>query len=145
MTVMVFLMPAIDAAATRVHEEVADGAEFQAQLLRDGHLHFLRGPLVLLENGDECAALQIGEDQALLLGCHIAFLVLLLFLALAGCGDQEDEQEKFREREVDKEKRNSLASCLLYILKCPISEQIPQMNGFAGSRKMFRLSCLAVD
>lgn len=30
MAVMVFLMPAIDAAATGVHEEVADGAEFQA-------------------------------------------------------------------------------------------------------------------
>lgn len=94
MAVMVFLMPAVNTAATCVHEEVADGAVFQSQLLRDGQLHFLRGPLVLLENGDECAALQVGEDQALLLGCHIAFLVLLLFLTFASCGDQEDEQER---------------------------------------------------
>ncbi len=103
MAVMVFLMPAVNAAATCIHEEVADGAKFQSQLLRDGHLHFPWGPLVLLENGDECAPLQVGEDQALLLGCHIAFLVLLLFLTFASCGDQEDEQERSGKREVDKE------------------------------------------
>ncbi len=94
MAVMVFLMPAVNAAATCVHEEVADSAVFKSQLLRDGQLHFLRGTLILLENGDECAPLQVGEDQTLLLGCHIAFLVLLLFLTFASCGDQEDEQER---------------------------------------------------
>lgn len=87
MAVMVFLMPAVNAAATCIHEEVADGAKFQAKLLRDGQLHFLRGPLVLLENGDECAALQVSEYQALLFGYHVAFLVLLLFLTFASCGD----------------------------------------------------------
>lgn len=77
-------MPAVHAAPACVHEEVADGAELQAKLLGDGDLHFLGRPLVLLEDGDESAALQVGEDQALLLGRCVAILVLLLFFALAG-------------------------------------------------------------
>lgn len=78
------IVPAVHAAAPCIHEEVADRAELQAELLRDGDLHFLGRTLVLLEDGDECAALQVGEDQTLFLGCCVAVLVLLLFLALAG-------------------------------------------------------------
>lgn len=80
----VVIVPAVHAAAACVHEEVADGAELQAELLGDGDLHFLGGTLVLLEDGDECAALQVSEDQALLLGHRVAVLVLLLFFAFAG-------------------------------------------------------------
>lgn len=78
------IVPAVHAAAARIHEEVADGAELQAKLLRDGDLHFLGWALVLLEDGDECAALQVSEDQTLFLGCCVAVLVLLLFFAFAG-------------------------------------------------------------
>lgn len=78
------IVPAIHAAAARIHEEVADGAELQAELLGDGDLHFLGWTLVLLEDGDECAALQVSEDQTLFLGRCVAILVLLLFFAFAG-------------------------------------------------------------
>lgn len=78
------IVPAVHAAAARIHEEVADGAELQAELLGDGDLHFLGWTLVLLEDGDECAALQVSEDQTLFLGRRVAVLVLLLFFALAG-------------------------------------------------------------
>lgn len=78
------VMPAVHTTAARIHEEVADGAELQAELLGDGDLHFLGWTLVLLEDGDECAALQVSEDQTLFLGRCVAVLVLLLFFALAG-------------------------------------------------------------
>ena len=80
----VVVMPAVHTAAACVHEEIADGAELQAELLGDGDLHFLGWALVLLEDGDECAALQVSEDQTLFLGRRVAVLVLLLFFALAG-------------------------------------------------------------
>jgi len=80
----VVVVPAVHAAAPRIHKEVADGAELQAELLGDGDLHFLGWTLVLLEDGDESAALQVGEDQTLFLGRRVAVLVLLLFFALAG-------------------------------------------------------------
>lgn len=80
------LGPAVHAAAPRVHEEIADSVELQAELLRDGDLHLLRRPLVLLEDGDERAPLQVGEHQALLFGLQRALFLLLLLLALAGCG-----------------------------------------------------------
>lgn len=80
----VVIVPAVHAAAARVHEEVADGAELQAELLGDGDLHFLGRTLVLLEDGDEGAALQVSEDQTLFLGGRVAVLVLLLLFALAG-------------------------------------------------------------
>ena len=81
----VFVVPAIHAAAPGIHKEVADSVELQAQLLGDGDLHLLGRALVLLEDGDECAALQVCEDQPLLFGRHVAVFVLLLLLALAGC------------------------------------------------------------
>lgn len=58
----VVIVPAVHTAAASIHEEVADGAELQAELLGDGDLHFLGWTLVLLEDGDECAALQVSED-----------------------------------------------------------------------------------
>lgn len=80
------LGPAVHAAAPRVHEEIADGVELQAELLRDGDLHLLRRPLILLEDGDERAPLQVSEHQALLFGLQRALFLLLLLLPLAGCG-----------------------------------------------------------
>lgn len=56
------VVPAVHAAAACVHEEVADGAELQAELLGDGDLHFLGRAFVLLEDGDERATLQVRED-----------------------------------------------------------------------------------
>lgn len=80
------IVPAVHTAAACIHEEIADGVELQAELLGDGDLHFLGWTLVLLEYGDESAALQVGEDQTLFLWRHVAVLVLLLFFALAGLG-----------------------------------------------------------
>lgn len=80
------LGPAVHAAAPRVHEEIADGVELQAQLLGDGDLHLLGRPLVLLEDGDERAPLQVGEHQPLLLGLQRPLLLLVVLLPLAGCG-----------------------------------------------------------
>lgn len=77
--------PAVHATAPRVHEEIADGIELQAELLRDGDLHFFGRPLVLLEDGDQRATLQVSEHQALLLWLQCALLLLLLLLPLAGC------------------------------------------------------------
>lgn len=91
----VLVLPAVHAATPGVHEEVADGGELQTQLLRDGDLHLFAGSLVLLEDGDERSALQVGEDQTLLLGDHVSVFVLFLFLSLAGC-----HEETKREREV---------------------------------------------
>lgn len=56
------VVPAIHAPAASIHEEVADGAEFQAKLLGDGDLHFLGRAFVFLKDGDECATLQVRED-----------------------------------------------------------------------------------
>ena len=56
------VVPAVHTTAACIHEEVADSAELQAELLGDGDLHFLGWTLVLLEDGDECAALQVCED-----------------------------------------------------------------------------------
>lgn len=64
----VLVLPAVHAAASGVHEEVADGGELEAQLLRDGDLHLFAGSLVLLEDRDERPPLQVGEDQTLFLG-----------------------------------------------------------------------------
>ena len=88
------LVPAVYATTAGVHEEVADGGELQAQLLRDGDLHLFARPLVLLEDGDERAPLQVGEDQPLLLGRQVAVLVLLLLLSLTGCTASRDKEKQ---------------------------------------------------
>lgn len=62
------VLPLVLRPASGVHEEVAHGAELQAQLLRDGDLHFLRGSLGLLKDGLQGAPLQVGEHEAGLLG-----------------------------------------------------------------------------
>lgn len=77
--------PFVQATAAGVHEEVADGAEFEAQLLRDGELHLLGRPLVLLEDGQQGASLQVSEDQPGLLWCAVALLCRVLLLPFAGC------------------------------------------------------------
>lgn len=89
----VLVLPAVHAATAGVHEEVADGGELQAQLLRDGHLHLFAGTLVLFEDCDERPPLQVREDQTLFLGYHVSVFVLLLFLSLAGCHGKTEQKE----------------------------------------------------
>lgn len=74
------ILPLLQAAAPGVHEEVADGCELQAQLLGNGDLHLLRRAFVLLEDGEECSALEVSEHQAgFLLGIVPVFVWFLLF------------------------------------------------------------------
>lgn len=77
------VLPLLQAAPPRVHEEVADGGELQAQLLGDGDLHFFGRALVLLEDGNQGAALEVREDQPLLLGLQAPVFLLLLLFAFA--------------------------------------------------------------
>ena len=88
--VAVLVLPLVDGASSGVHEEVADGAEFESQLLRDGHLHLLGRPLGLLEDGVQRPPLDVGEDEAWFL--HVAVVVVgagrrlsVFFLLLASC------------------------------------------------------------
>lgn len=79
------VLPLLQAAAPRVHEEVADGCELQAQLLGNGDLHLFRWAFVLLEDSKECSALEVSEHQAgFLLGIVPVFIWFLLF-AFARC------------------------------------------------------------
>ena len=82
------VLPLVLGAAAGVHEEVTDGAELEAELLRDGDLHLFGGPLRLLKNGLQGAPLEVGKDQARLLGGVgvLLLLLLLLFFPFAGCG-----------------------------------------------------------
>lgn len=74
------VLPLLQAAAAGVHEEVADSRELQAQLLGNGDLHLFRRAFVLLEDGKERSALEVGEHQAgFLLGVVPVFVGLLLF------------------------------------------------------------------
>lgn len=77
------LLPAVHTPPAGIHEEVADSVELQAQLLRDGHLHLLGRALVLLEDGNQGAALEVREDQPLLLGLQAPVFLLLLLFAFA--------------------------------------------------------------
>lgn len=79
---MLLRVPAVRTAAARVHEEVGDGGQLQAQLLRDGELHLLGGAAVLSEDGYQGATLQVGEDQSLLLWHLAALSAPVLLLAL---------------------------------------------------------------
>lgn len=79
------ICPFVQAPAAGVHEEVADGGEFEAQLLRDSELHLFGRPLVLLEDGQQGAPLQVGEDQPRLLWRVVAVLRRVLLLPLASC------------------------------------------------------------
>ena len=74
------VLPLLQAAAPGIHEEVADGRELQAQLLGNGDLHLLGWAFVLLEDGEERSALEVGEHQAgFLLGIVPVFVWFLLF------------------------------------------------------------------
>lgn len=85
--------PFVQAPAAGVHEEVADCGEFEAQLLRDGELHLFGRPLVLLEDGQQGAPLQVGEDQPRLLWCVVAILPRVLLLPLA-CWEKKTQGRK---------------------------------------------------
>lgn len=61
------VLPLVLRSPPRVHEEVTDGAELQAQLLRDRHLHLFGRPLVLFKNCMKCSPLEVGEDEPRLL------------------------------------------------------------------------------
>lgn len=73
------VLPLVLRPPPRVHEEVADRAELEAELLRDGDLHLLGGALRLLKNGLQGATLQVGKYQSRLLG-RVGVLWLLLLL-----------------------------------------------------------------
>lgn len=74
------ILPLLQAAASGIHEEVADGGQLQAQLLRNGDLHLFGRAFVLLEDGEERSALEVGEHQArFLLGIVPVFVWFLLF------------------------------------------------------------------
>lgn len=78
--------PLVDVASARVHEEVADGGELQTQLVGDGDLQLFGGAVVLPEDGQERAPLQVREHQPGALRALVAFqFALLLLLPLAGC------------------------------------------------------------
>lgn len=91
--------PFVQAPAAGVHEEVADGGEFEAKLLRDGELHLLGWSLVLLEDGQQGAPLQVGEDQPRLLWRAVALFRCVLLLPFACCeegGERVGGEEKQR-------------------------------------------------
>lgn len=74
------VLPLLQAAAPGIHEEVADSRKLQAQLLGNGDLHLLGWAFVLLEDGEERSALEVGEHQAgFLLGIVPVFVWFLLF------------------------------------------------------------------
>lgn len=81
--------PFVQAPAAGVHEEVADGGKFEAQLLRDGELHLFGRPLILFEDGQQGAPLQVREDQPRLLWCIVALLRRVLLLPFARCEETQ--------------------------------------------------------
>ena len=74
----------VERAAPRVHEEVGDGGDLEAELVGDGRLHLLARPLRLLEDGHQRAPLDVGEHQARLLRTG-HFLFYHIVFAFAGC------------------------------------------------------------
>lgn len=90
------VLPLLQAAPPRVHEEVADGGELQAQLLGDGDLHFFGRALVLLEDGEKRSALEVSENQTRFLLGVVPFFVRLLLFAFACLGRGWQEREKER-------------------------------------------------
>ena len=95
--------PFVQAAPPGVHEEVADGAELQPQLLRDGHLHLLGGTLVLLEDGQQGAPLEVSKNQARFLWCIAPVLAWFLLFSFACCGEVREIHK--RTRKTNKEDR----------------------------------------
>lgn len=77
------VQPFVEAASAGVHEEVADSAELEAQLLRDGQLHFFGWTFVFFKDGQKCSPLQIGENQPRFLWCIASVFAGILLLSLA--------------------------------------------------------------
>lgn len=114
--------PLIQAPAARVHKEVADCGQLQAQLLGDGELQLFGWALVLLEDGMERPPLHVREHQPGLLG-HAAPLApaVVLFLTLTGCRDMERTRQEHVLRGADsrKKSRNMIkVSLYLKVAKC---------------------------
>lgn len=87
--------PLVEVASAGIHEEVADSGELEAQLLGDGDLQLFGRAVVLPEDGQERAALQVREHQPGALRALVALqLALLLLLPLARCR-QTDERYIF--------------------------------------------------
>lgn len=87
------VLPLLQAAAPGIHEEVADGCELQAQLLGNGDLHLFGRALVLLEDGEERSALEVGEHQAgFLLGIVPVLAGLLLFAFARWKGERKSRE-----------------------------------------------------
>lgn len=88
------VLPLVLRAASGVHEEVPDGAEFESELLGDGDLHLLGGSLRLLKNGLQGAPLEVGKDQAGFLGGVgvLLLLLLLFFFPFAGCNETKKQK-----------------------------------------------------
>lgn len=78
-------VPALWTSAARVHKEVGDGGELQAQLLRDGDLHLLRRTTILPEDGYQGATLQVCEHQPLLLWHLVTLAPSVLLLPFTCC------------------------------------------------------------
>lgn len=78
--------PFVQAPPARIHKEVADGGQLEAELLGDGELQLFGWALVFFEDGMECPSLHIGEHQTRLLR-HVATLAaaMVLFLTFTCC------------------------------------------------------------
>lgn len=118
------VLPLLQAAPARVHEEVADGGELQAQLLRDGDLHFLGGTLVLLEDGEERSALQVRENQPrFLLGVVPLFGGLLLFAFAGWEGVAETERKCQGDRSGTWGSQRNPVGCIAFTSPVPLNSQ----------------------
>lgn len=121
--------PFVQAPAAGVHEEVADRSEFEAKLLRDGELHLLGWPLVLLEDGQQGAALQVGEDQPGLLWRAVALLRRVLLLPFARCGVGGQRGQREWKAEGRRRERQRMKALVLFV-QC---EQPVNIGGGFGS------------
>lgn len=82
--------PLVEVASAGIHEEVADSGELEAKLLGDGDLQLFGWAVVLPEDGQECAALQVREHQPGALRALVALqLALLLLLSFACCREMD--------------------------------------------------------
>ena len=80
--VVALVFPFVHAAAPSVHEKIRHGGDLEAELLRNGHLHFLRGPLGLLEYGLQGASLYISEHKPRLLQWRLLTRIVALLVHL---------------------------------------------------------------
>lgn len=88
-------MPFLQAAAPGIHEEVTDSGQLQPKLLGNGDLHLLRRALILLEDGEQCSALEVREHQAgFLLGVVPVFVWFLLFAFACLRGKKKRERSQ---------------------------------------------------